>query len=391
MQPEWAEMIEDHADLLTEDPVSRYARKLLEGDPEEVNQIKSKLEIQDGSWLMHRLILAQIAAATRESDVSFGSRTNALLRLLEKHPLLENAGLALILDRYAAIRLREPNTVLRDRAVSSWGNPTFRRHSPQWSRVSESAKEMIAKWAKLDIIKEFFEILSEDRLTDQRRLKFWQRYHEQIDGMYFALGSTALNAQDADAKRVRTKMGEHLLVLKRGGSPSNNAFIMLMGEIVVVEFGLKGNACFFYKKEGLPFSLRYEVSGDGEGLRSPNHLERLIHKDSSFQTWEDKFEAALQARDIRTRARASPRSQAPRVAAPDLQETSDAGSSNNFSRRALEAFVREHQLVVADNTDRGGNVWVISPAQSGPIANVLRSWGFSYSDKRQSWWRKDWT
>jgi hypothetical protein len=34
---------------------------------------------------------------------------------------------------------------------------------------------------------------------------------------------------------------------------NNNAFIMCIGEHVVVEFGLKGNACFIFKRDRLPF------------------------------------------------------------------------------------------------------------------------------------------
>jgi EH signature protein len=386
MQPEWAEAIGTNPNLLTADPASPYARDLLNGDAEEVNQIKSRLEIQEGSWLMRRLILAQIITATRESDNSFKRRTERLLAILEGHSLLENEGLALILERYAKILSPEPLAALRERAIRSWGNPTFRRHSPEWSRVSETAKRMISTWATLDIIREFFEVLSEDRRTDQRRLKFWQRYHDQIEDMYFALGSTALYARDADRQRVRKKMGDRLLILKRGGSPSNNAFIMLMGDIAVVEFGVKGNACYLYRRDDLPFALRGEVTGDG--LKSTKHLARVTHMDG-YEKWEEKFATALASWGVRSSGGHRPSTTAARPTTPRGSVGGDAGDTK-FNRSKLEKLVREHHLVWVDNTDKGGNISVISTQEHGPIADTLRTWGFSYSEKRWMWWRKDW-
>jgi hypothetical protein len=389
-QQEWAEALEANINLLTDDPVSRYAKNLLNGDAEEVNQIKARLEIQGGSWLMRRLILAQILEGTRESDRGFRARTERLLALLEGHSLLENEGLALILERYARIRSPEQHPALRDCAIRTWGNPTFRRHSPEWSRVSETTKQMIAAWATLDIIREFFEVLSDDRRTDQRRLKFWQRYHEQIEDMYFALGSAALYGRDPDRQRVRKKMGDRLLVLKSGGTPSNNAFIMLMGDIAVVEFGVKGNACYIYKRSDLPFSLRGDVSGDG--LKSRNHLERLTHMDG-HQTWEEKFGAALAIRGVQPSASDRSSTSSKRDYRPATQPGSSGGGAEaaGFNRSTLEKFVREHQLVWVDHTDKGGNISVISSQESGAIADALRAWGFSFSQKRWVWWRKGWT
>ncbi len=388
LRPDWVDAIETNGNLLSPDPASRYANKLLDGDGEEVNALRSRLEIKDGSWLIRKLILAQIEAATRESHSRFSSRTEGLLKLLEGHPALENEGLGLLLDRYAEIRDPPQHAVLRDRAVLTWGNPTFSRYSTEWSRVSPAAKQMISTWATLDIIREFFEVLSEDRQTDQRRVEFWQRYHEQINGMYFALGSAARNARDADAKRVRAKMGDHLLTLKRAGSSSNNAFIMLMGDIVAVEFGLKGNACYLYEKGSLPFALRGEVTG--EELRGADHLERLTHMDSSYEPWEEKFATALSARGIRATAAAVMAPIVRRHADPPRSVRADRETGRGLTKYALERFVREHQLVWSDLTDQGGFISVISSQQTGSIADTLKSWGFSYSERRLAWYRRGW-
>jgi hypothetical protein len=299
LQPEWVETIESNPDLLTADPVGRYTARLLDGDTAEVDQIKLRLDIQDTSWLMRRLIIAQIVAATRASDEDFMRRAGRLLGLLEGHPLLETEALVLIIERYASICSPVPHPGLRERAIRAWGNPMFRRHSAEWCRVSEPARAMIAQWVTLDIIEEFFQVLSEDRQTEQRRARFWQRYHERIDDVYVALGSAALYSKDRDAERVRMKMGDRVLALRRGGNPLNNALILLLPDIVAVEFGVRGEACYLYERNALPFALRGEVSGDPDGLKSVDHLQRLTHTDAGFETWEDKFHAALSERRSR--------------------------------------------------------------------------------------------
>lgn len=391
-RPEWAEAIDDHPNLLTDDPVSKYAAEMLDGKTETVDLIRSRLGISDASWLMRKLILAQIKTATAESDEAFRRRVQTLLKLLDGHDMLENAGLTLILDRYAKIRTPELHAGLRDRTVQRWGNPWLDRNSPKWTRVAPDARRLVANWLKLDLIREFFEALSEDRKTDQRRVKFWEQYHEQIDDMYFALGSATLSARSADAKRLRDRMGDHLLGLKRPGASANNAFIMMMGGIVAVEFGVRGNACYLYPRNALPFQLQGEVTGDREGLRSHDHLERLLHMDSGHETWEEKFADVLARHGINRGVKPRVRL-APGVAVTSSQVPSPPQRPNgngSLTRREFREFVDRYTISWNDNTSVGGNLAVKHAYTTGTIADQLREWGFSYSEKRGFWWRKDW-
>ena len=388
IQPEWIDAIWAHTNLLTADPVSRYAAQVLDGDATEVNSIRARLEIQDGTWLMRKLILAQIETATKESDNRFSSRTGRLLKLLDGHPSLEDEGLAVVIDRYAGMSVPQPHPSLRDRAIASWGNPTFKRHSTQWSRVSPVAKQMIAAWATLDIIRQFFEVLSDDRQTDKRRLEFWQRYHEQIQGVYFALGSAAMNARDADSQRIRKQMGDHLLTLKRGGSASNNAFIMQMGDVVAVEFGVKGNACYLYKKSALPFVLRGEVAPDE--LRSVDSLDRLTHADG-YDKWEEKFATALARLGIHPTAGQHPRTRTGPAPGRSHELPKHEPADSGFSQQAMHQFLKEHALFVVDHTEKGGVISVMTSQETGLVATTLKGWGFSFSRNRELWWRKGWT
>jgi len=148
---------------------------------------------------------------------------------------------------------------------------------------------MVEDWLKLDLIHQFFSVLAEDRTNDKRRLRFWQRYHKHIDDMYFALGQTAYNNRNQDFRKLRERVSGRLLRLHRGGAPTNNAFIMMMGNYVIVEFGLTGNACFIFKKNNLPFVLTGFVAGDSSELKHSSYKDRLLHIDRRHDKWESEF------------------------------------------------------------------------------------------------------
>ena len=51
---------------------------------------------------------------------------------------------------------------------------------------------MVSSWLKLRLIEDFFGLLSEDGINDQRRINFWKRYVDRISDMHFALGDCRL-------------------------------------------------------------------------------------------------------------------------------------------------------------------------------------------------------
>ena len=76
--------------------------------------------------------------------------------------------------------------------MAQWGNPWLSLNRTKWSLVGDDARTMVAGWLKLVLIQQFFSLLAADGSNNVRRLKFWERYHDSIDDMYFALGGTAL-------------------------------------------------------------------------------------------------------------------------------------------------------------------------------------------------------
>ena len=382
-QPDWVDCITQHSNLLTADPASRYAPDLLRGRNDAVEEIRSRLDVSDHHWLMRRLILAQIEHSTRDADAPFARNVQNLLRLLDGHEGLEDEGLSLILNRYAAIKSPSLHTGLRDRSVRTWGNPWITSNRKKWARVSDAACALVTNWFKLHVIRTFFELLADDRQTDQRRVRFWEQYYEQIDDMYFALGSATRYSSNSAVKEMRREMGDRLLGLRNAGGGSNNAFVMMMGDVAAVEFGVTGHACFLYRRDSLPFELQGEVNGGtaDDGLRSPDNLERLTHVDTRRGRWEENVADALRRHGAARTARLT----------TDRPVHVPPASANDsvLSRQSLRKFCDSNGIGWRDKSADGGNIAVHFSYNSGEFADRLKKWGFTFS-QRGFWWRKGW-
>jgi hypothetical protein len=415
--PGWVDSLQKNMQVLGDDPGGAYGRDLLAGDSAEFDRAREALDIREDSWLIWRLVLGQIEAAAGESDRGFEAHLPRLLELLERHPLAVNAGLARLLGRYRASTPPLVHAQLRDFAVAQWGNPWLSLNKAKWSQVSDDARAMVADWLKLVLIQQFFSLLAADGSNDTRRLKFWERYHDSIDDMYFALGSNARWHPGQDFKDIRKKMAGRLLNLHSAGSPDNNAFIMCIGNHVVVEFGLKGNACFIFRRDSLPFKLNGDIVGNGTELKHESHVERLLHHDSNFMTWERKFQSALasqiRARPSQPRAdgppatsvpprgsstyagiRPAPASTAPKPSMGQFtsspQPRSDpvfSAATAPFSERELSRLCDTRRIRMEDLRDRNGNLWALTDDGDPYVSGQLHGWGFSYKAGK-GWWRK---
>ena len=410
--PSWVEALQANTDLLGDDPGSAYGKILLAGHSDEFDRAREALDIHENSWLIWRLVLGQVEAAAHEDDTNFQRHLSSLLDLLAKHPLAVNDGLAKLLSRYHLLKAPVVHAALRDFAVARWGNPWLSLNRAKWSLVTNEAREMIAGWLKLILIQQFFSLLAADGTNDTRRLKFWERYHDSIDDMYFALGNTARWHRGTDFQDIRKKMAGRLLSLHSAGPPDNNAFIMCIGNFVVVEFGLTGNACYIFGRDQLPFELDGDIAGNGTALKHASFVERLLHKDGTFETWERKFGRTLTAL-MHIQPRIQPiRSDAPIVRTPgfsDVRQTPysvepDAQPAQRpvpptsrgepkpargvaFSERELSRLCDTRRLRIEDLRDRNGNLWVLTGDADGYVSSQLRSWGFSFKAGK-GWWRK---
>lgn len=380
--PQWAESLQQHQALLSQDPCTRYGGPLLTGDRAEVDELREVLHISDSSWFMRKLYLAQVQAAVAKPDADFLQFLIPVLELLQENDLIRDEGLALVLNRYAQQTHPRLAVALRDAAVDWWGNPWLQSNAMRWGRVSPEAREMVSEWLKLEFIQAFFSLLAEERSGDARRLRFWKQYVNCIEDIHFALGSDARENQSDDFKTLRKRMAG-LIVPLQDNVKSNNAFIMRMGPLFIVEFSGYSNACYGYDvNRALPFRFDMPVvlpKDAKNSLKHSRHKLWLKHQDGvhGYATWEERFEAEL-AMGYQIR---------PKRGEPvewDIAEW----KTTPFSRAALSQLADQFGFSIEDLTPppHGGNLWVRTGDSHLGINEVLLKWGFEYKNAKKGWW-----
>lgn len=422
--PDWTDALQQHNTLLTDDPCTRYGGPLLSGNSKDIEDLREILNISDSSWFMRKLYLAQIRAAVSLPDAPFVQLLDRTLQLVRENEIIRDEGLTLLLNRYATSRSHSLAIQLRDSAVDAWGNPWLESRAMHWTRVSPEARAMVSEWLKLEFIEAFFTLLAEEHTGDNRRLAFWARYVNAIEDIHFALGADARNNRSPDFKTLRTKM-DGLLVTLHDPVRSNNAFIMRMGPLIVVEFSGYSNACYGYDvSEGLPFELDQPVVLPIDATNSLKRSSRslwLRHYDGihGSDPWEERFESELrQGYNILPKSSASTQpitsktSSLSAKAGTSKQHTprppSNSGTptqssstrdrademamwkTTKFSQEVLAKFCREFDLTMEDlrPPPHGGNLWVRTDDSNRGINQVLAKWGFSYKSARKGWWWK---
>ena len=407
-KPEWIRILGDHRNLLSNRPCDRYGKGLLNGDRSELDAATNGLAIPSGSWVFEEAIYAQIQHSVGLSDSDFqqilprvldmvaGSNESAISKLLATRCV------ASLVSRYARCAGRTKHTRLGDAAIECIGNPWLRRAA--WDahvlkpdgQPDDSAREMVHGWLRERLIKDFFELLSEDRAAERRRLNYWLRFEPAIEDMWFILGSHALESTGKDYVDFKQRARGRTLALSGQTPQNNNAFIMRIGEYVVIEFGITGNACFVFAWDRLPKAVTKKLlSGfqhlelDIATLRAATYIARLVHRDSPTAriSWEEKFDDQLNP-ILGTRPTATPYSLRPaRSRSVGTGGGSLAEPTPHFSWSELQSHVKKHGLKVADNRSAGGNYWVWIDNTLPELTNPLRTLGFQYKPGK-GWWKE---
>ena len=399
LKPLWFGGLTRHHELLSDQPCETLGTALLRGDSSPLNDAIECLAIPKDSWVMGEAIFAQIKAATQWGDKSF---KDALLKLMpilmgkagvETGKTLRIRGIAQLVSRYARCKDRSEHIALRDAAIAAVGNPWVRRANwDAWvidekGKPDNQAREMVNGWLKRRLISDFFVLLSFDGTGDPRRLDYWLRFEPLIDDMWFALGPDAWHRSASDFQEFRARAVGRLLDLQDSTS-DNNAFVMRIGEYLAVEFGATGNAFFLFKWDSLGQPLiealtsgRAKAGVSRDWLKAQNHEERLIHRDSSAETWEQKFDQRIcpllghpgdaPRRARATRERATARAQILRHPTP----------------AEWDSFVRNNRLTISDFRTSKGALWVVAQDLPRDVAEQLEKWGFRRREHR-GWYKE---
>ena len=398
----WLNLLEEHSNLLGPKPCERYVQEVRKGNSEVIHQmLQEGLGVPRESWVWQELILSQVEVACSLDDQNFNNDLERLLKMLganSTHAInLVIRCVAMLVSRYTRCSSKPEHPALCDAAVSHIGNPWLKRTAwdahvkTEDGQPHEAAREMVNGWIKRRLIKDFFEILSDDGSADQRRLNYWLRFEPVVGDMWFALGPYASKHPSPDFKDFRNRAKGRLLKLEVPGVPQNNAFIMRLGSVTVVEFGSRGNATYVYRSEGLPFDLNKSwINGDGTGLKNLQVGERLFHRDfdSTGEKWEEKFDETLcplidfwptKRRDVRRRAITKPQS----VTIITKPAFPQVNSVSNLEVKVKD-LCKKLRFSMKDQRAAGGAFWVMYYSENCP---ELKQLGFRFKPGK-GWWKE---
>lgn len=381
----WFVILAKNENLLTHNPCDRYGEDMLRGDNSNIEEARQGLGIPRDSWVMEETILSQMRSASSFGDTTFKLHIDQLLNLttgqtsVEISDLIKKKAIALLVSRYARCDSKPEHPVLRDASVSTIGNPWLKRTAwDAWvknrsDQPDDEAREMVNGWLTGQLIRDFFALLSEDGQADQRRLNYWLAFVDKIDGTpWLALGPDAMRNSSKPYRELRERARGRLLRLDNPGASNNNAFIMKMGERLIVEFGVTGNACYVYPATPVPFKLG-GVSISTSDLRNKTLGESLHHRDGRI-AWERNFDRVLFGSGGYSSFTAS------RAKSNSFQNT-----RHNLSY--VEEYVKKFSIHFEDHRPEGA-FWVLT--QKGLNSGVdqnLEAWGFKYKAGR-GWWKQ---
>ncbi len=242
------------------------------------------------------------------------------------------------------------------------------------------SREMVNAWVKRGLIKDFFELLSADGAGNSRRLDYWLSYEPLIEKMWFGLGILAQTNGNNSFSDFKKRALGRLLDLE-GTTSENNAFVMQIGQFLLVEFGSKGNAMYIFSWDCLSQPLQEALKGGKvwaslhvRAIRDSENLQRLIHRDSTGKTWEQKFDEFLGPLVGR---RPTPIN---RIGAPHRVRSA-------FNQTSWDMFMRTCALRVEDHRSRQGALWVLGVEQPSHVVAQLETWGFKRRAPK-GWYRE---
>ncbi|MBL0395304.1 hypothetical protein JJ685_29500 [Ramlibacter monticola] len=408
LTPEWVPQLDEHRNLLTRNACARYSDGLARGDTSEMKAVCSSLGIPSTSWVWEEALMEYVSAVCRYGDPDFRAKLPAVLKLvngdadLKLPPTLATRAAAQTVRRYSHCSDKPERQDLRDTSLSLIGNPWLKRTAWDAHVDHEPARQMVEGWLKRRLIKDFFELLAQDGAADLRRLNYWLKWEPQITDMWFVLGSDArTNRSPAFAELRKLMEGRERTLVDSNGQ--NNAFVMRIGPLLVIEFGVTGNACYAFAASDFKTDLDTRMLDTNRQLKQRVGAKRLSH----VAGWESRFDYELgrllqsvpaskghlspvQVKSSRPNAVAFEGSESWRA----LQEAFRSegkeivdrtpvtrGARQEFSEADFQNIRRlcvQDGIEIEDNRPRGGALWVllVDWFEHPGLAVALKGYGF---------------
>lgn len=251
----WLITLTDNPELLTTEPSKKITHQFLKDkDDNRVSNELESLNIASNSWFWDNLVYSAIHSIQSMKEDEFLMMIGRFLRLMEKHPIYTNDILVALLERYAVSSLRETvHERLKGISLEQWGNPQY-DSSAGWQNVKPNTKKMVIQWFVRADLEAFFNVFSDTADTD--RFDYWMKFIDKTSFSQIFLGPKAIESRRPEHKKFREANKGRLKNLT-GSTASNNAFLLKINNIYVVEFSDTGNACYGYMK--LPYEANKKL------------------------------------------------------------------------------------------------------------------------------------
>ena len=417
--PDWLLTLDAHRNLLTEDPCSRYADGLSRGDPAELKEVCTGLGIEESSWVWQDALMAYVRLVCSRKDAVFHESLSSFMNLvngradLKLPSVLAIRATALVVSRYAKCVDHSEHAGLRDTCVHWIGNPWLKRTAWDAHVNDEPARLMVNSWLKRRLIRDFFELLAEDGAADVRRLNYWLSWEPQISEMWFFLGIHAHYDSSAALETVRGRMASSRRRLEERAQPENNAVVMRIGSLVVIEFTAKNNAMFIYSAENalpdmnFPERTTYRLKNlDGAIGRYPHvgrweesfdrYMDRTLHSKASHVAATDmSAREEFRSNSLKRVVHADGSKPLPGTSESSaIDVASLKAGSRSFSDAAfvdIRFSCLHYGITLEDNRPMGGALWVLlrDRKQRLGFASLLEQYGFRYAEGKGYWLKEE--
>ena len=283
----WMTTLIDNSEVLTTEPTKKFVREFLQDSND--NTVAYELEslrISANSWFWDDLIRSAIKSIKTMNEDEYLQNIPRFLVLLEKNKIYTTTILAALLERYASTSQREKaHEVLKHLALDQWGNPQYESLAG-WNNVNADTKKMVIQWFVRADLEAFFKLFS--RTADVNRFNYWIKFIDQISFSQIFLGPEALYSQRHEHMSFRHLNRGRLKELI-GSTPSNNAFLLKIDNVYVIDFSDTGNACFLFNI--LPYkeiSPKIHVR-DLKNYTHKGYIDKLGH----IGSWGERFDQRL--------------------------------------------------------------------------------------------------
>jgi len=273
--PDWVQVLRVEPELLSDNPAQKYATAVLAGDFEKVNEVQQRLGIPASGWFREELVIGAVKQVILQSEREFKHHLPAVIALIKTAPTFRDRAICAVLKRYYECQNRSVDPQLRDYLIqpSVWRNPKLKAAgiATAWNQVSDFEWRMVMGWVNERNLRDFFDILASRNGANQERLKFWSKYMNQIAWTRLIFGHETIRQKTYNPGiRALLESEEGTYARLRGSSDKTlDAFMMQLGDYLVVEFSKTGHGGYVYRLSDLPFN-QYTAAYQGttEDLKS---------------------------------------------------------------------------------------------------------------------------